>query len=342
MKNFLKIFLAILLIVCVGAALASCNENESESDVNCEHSYDNACDANCNSCGEARVVGEHIASADDGDCTTDIKCSVCEKVLVAGKTQHVSSADDGDCTTAVTCTECDHVITAAKAHDFTGTWQNDATDHWHICANAGCNASDTKTAHAMGADGTCTECGRIMQECVNHEYTITKYDENDHWKECACGDKQAVVAHDLSTEGNCTTGYHCNGCDWVSPAKNHTPAADDGDCTTEVKCSACGEVAVAGNNAHIPSTEGSCTEGLHCAESGCNWISEPKAHTPEADDGDCTTSIKCSACEDIVVTGKQSHVDSNDDDKCDECNKPMGISNGNANTEGGWGALIRP
>ena len=290
MKNFLKIFLAILLIVCVGAAFASCNDGNTDSNVNCEHSYDNACDANCNSCGEARVVGEHIASADDGDCTTDIKCSVCEKVLVAGKTQHVSSADDGDCTTAVTCTECDHVITAAKAHDFTGAWQNDDADHWHICANAGCNASDTKAAHQMGSDGRCTECGRIMQECVNHEYTITKYDVNGHWKECACGDKQTEVAHSPSENGDCSIGIKCSGCDWSYPAKSHTPEQDDGDCTTDIKCSECGSVAVAGNKAH---------------------------------------------------------VDSNDDHICDNggCGKPLDpnvIHQGGANTEGGWGALIRP
>ena len=290
MKKFLKIFLAILLIVCVGAAFASCNDGNTDSNVNCEHSYDNACDANCNSCGEARVVGEHIASADDGDCTTDIKCSVCEKVLVAGKTQHVSSADDGDCTTAVTCTECDHVITAAKAHDFTGAWQNDDADHWHICANAGCNASDTKAAHQMGSDGRCTECGRIMQECVNHEYTITKHDENNHWKECACGDRQTAVAHSPSENGDCSKGIKCSCCDWSYPAKSHTPEQDDGDCTTDIKCSECGSVAVAGNKAH---------------------------------------------------------VDSNDDHICDNggCGKPLDpnvIHQGGANTEGGWGALIRP
>ncbi|MBO5756668.1 MAG: hypothetical protein J6S28_03125, partial [Clostridia bacterium] len=57
---------------------------------------------------------EHTPDADDGDCTTDITCSVCGKVTTEGADAHTPNADDGDCTTAVNCTVCGTVTTPAK------------------------------------------------------------------------------------------------------------------------------------------------------------------------------------------------------------------------------------
>ena len=50
----------------------------------CTHSYDNACDADCNVCGATRDVA-HTPAADDGDCTTAIACSVCGQEATAAK-----------------------------------------------------------------------------------------------------------------------------------------------------------------------------------------------------------------------------------------------------------------
>ena len=48
MKKLSLILLSMLLIF----TLAACGDK-------CEHTYDNACDATCNECGEAREVGAH-------------------------------------------------------------------------------------------------------------------------------------------------------------------------------------------------------------------------------------------------------------------------------------------
>ena len=40
----------------------------------CEHEYDNACDASCNTCGEERSITHTFA---DADCTTAKTCTVC-------------------------------------------------------------------------------------------------------------------------------------------------------------------------------------------------------------------------------------------------------------------------
>ena len=213
----------------------------------CEHTYDNACDATCNECGETREVGAHdynaadcdtpktckicgvtdgealghTAEADDGNCPTDIKCSTCGAVLTSGKTQHIAHADDGDCTTPVTCTECSTVITAAKSHDFSGAWEKDSNGHWHVCKNEGCSVTDTKADHTSDGAATeekaekCTVCEYVITPELDHthNHNIPKYDTENHWIECACGDKSAVTAHTANNDdGDCTTAVTCSGC----------------------------------------------------------------------------------------------------------------------------------
>ena len=273
MKKISLILLSMLLIF----TLAACGNK-------CEHTYDNACDATCNECGETREVGAHdynaadcdtpktckicgatdgealghTAEADDGNCTTDIKCSTCGAVLTSGKTQHIAHADDGDCTTPVTCTECSTVITAAKSHDFSGALEKDASGHWHVCANEGCTKTDTKADHISDGAATeekaekCTVCEHVITPELDHthNHNIPKYDTENHWIECACGDKSAVTAHSATDDNDCTTADVCSCGYTVRAAKDHTPGKDDGNCTTEIKCTECGKTAVAGATDH--------------------------------------------------------------------------------------------
>lgn len=125
-----------------------CTKNTPCGNPGCEQDY--AQDA----------VAAHTPAADDGDCTTDIMCSVdgCTQVVtpgaekhtvtnrtdcsvaynceVCGKQayaagEHTPAADDGDCTTAVKCSICGKEAIAAKTHKYTD--KNDTT-----CDNAGC------------------------------------------------------------------------------------------------------------------------------------------------------------------------------------------------------------
>ncbi len=68
----------------------------------CTHTYDNACDATCNACGETREVGDHVY---DNDCDTD--CNECGATRQVG--DHVyDDANDID------CNECGAVRQIAK------------------------------------------------------------------------------------------------------------------------------------------------------------------------------------------------------------------------------------
>ncbi|MBQ9749843.1 MAG: hypothetical protein IJV87_04570, partial [Clostridia bacterium] len=155
----------------------------------CEHTYDNACDATCNDCGESRETsahqwkdatcttlktctvckateGEplgHKPAEDDGDCGTDVLCTVCGAVTTPARLEHIAHADDGDCTTPITCTECGWLIVPAWEHNFAGDLKTDADGHWQMCQNIDCKVAGTKEAHNKGSDGKCTVCGYVVE-----------------------------------------------------------------------------------------------------------------------------------------------------------------------------------
>ena len=148
----------------------------------CEHTYDNACDAICNDCGETREVSAH--QWNDATCTTLKTCTVCGAVTTPAKLEHIAHADDGDCTTPITCTECGWLIVPAWEHNFSGDWKTDADGRWHVCQNTiedmNCKVAGTKKAHNKGEDGKCTVCGYFVEVIDPHEhsYTIADYTYN--------------------------------------------------------------------------------------------------------------------------------------------------------------------
>ena len=90
------------------------------------------------------------------------------------------------------------------------------------------------------------------------------------------------------------------------PAGAHVPEADDGDCTTPVMCSLCGEIAVYANENHVGGTA-TCVSRASCSICGTEY-GELSGHSPNTDDGDCTTAVYCSICGDLAIAGNDSHT----------------------------------
>ena len=325
----------------------------------------------CDACGEElsrthKTINKtgHTPAEDDGDCTTDIACSTCGQVAVEGAENHTPNADDGDCTTAVTCSNCSVVTTEAKASHTGGTATCKELAKCTECGTAYGSYASHNVTFTEGKDATCTEDGNqaywacsecsknfkeeeclnvwdsVVIDALNHidednnkicdresckqalcdedsHILVSKNDENYHWQECtACKnvfDKQEHTYNETVVAPTCTTdGYTLHECDCEysyqsdEVSARHTPNADDGDCTTAITCSVCGTVTTEAKASHTGGTA-TCQELAECTTCGKEY-GELANHTPNADDGDCTTAITCSVCGTITTEAKASHI----------------------------------
>ena len=115
---------------------------------------------------------EIIATDKTGNSTT---------VTVTINDGHTAGNDDGNCSTPVYCIyHPDTIVIEEKSHDFSGDWNKDATNHWHICQNEGCTVTDTPIPHSGGsatctAKAECEYCGEEYGELnsLNHDLANT-------------------------------------------------------------------------------------------------------------------------------------------------------------------------
>ena len=88
---------SLLLLVSCGGQTSDSSPNESggDSTVTCLHTYDNACDKDCNVCGEERTPAEHHY-----DEVCDESCNVCGDTRVAEAHTYDNACD-------AVCNVCD-------------------------------------------------------------------------------------------------------------------------------------------------------------------------------------------------------------------------------------------
>ncbi|WP_215492027.1 stalk domain-containing protein [Fenollaria sporofastidiosus] len=115
----------------------------------------------------------------------------------------------------------------ALGHDYS-VMQHDDTQHWKKCSR--CDSTTTKENHRDGsatctAKAVCSVCGTQYGDLADHSYsTDWKYDTNNHWKECTCGDKKDSAEHTWNvTAATEETDKHCTICGYVAePKLGHT------------------------------------------------------------------------------------------------------------------------
>lgn len=159
---------------------------------------------------------------------------------------HTAGNDDGNCSTPVYCIyHPDTVVVAAKSHDFSGEWQKNGTDHWHICQNAGCTVAETETPHSCTDDGDCTtavvcECGYVIT-AAKAEHSYGEWQSN--------GD--GTHRHRCTVDG--CDGYEDGNC-----------AGGEATCTSKAVCDTCGEeYGELDSSNHTGSKEWETTETQH-------------------------------------------------------------------------------
>ena len=322
-KRRLLTAFGVLVILLLAACFGGCDTDEGDG--GCDHVWgewttiksptcvsEGRNKRQCEKCGELEneIIDalSHTPCEDDGDCTTPITCTVCRTVIteaaehtggeatcsaratctVCGREYgeplpHTPEADDGDCTTRVVCTVCGVTTTEATAGHTGGTATCVALATCSVCSmEYGAYADHTPNAD----DGDCTTA-------------VT----------CSVCDTVLTPAREAHTGGTAT----CFGlavCEVCSMEYGellpHTPIEDDGDCTTAVTCSVCDTVLTPAREAHTGGTA-TCFGLAVCEVCGMEY-GELLPHTPNEDDGDCTTAITCTVCDAVTTPARPVHI----------------------------------
>lgn len=130
-------------------------------------------------CVNCDAISEKVAHTYNGyqsDATNHWQvCSVCSKATE--KVAHSPEADDGDCTTEILCSVCDKQTTAGESAHAYGEWVVDGNNHKRTCAN--CSKVDSHSAEIAEDDGDCTtdilckHCTVVMEEgAENHTVVV--------------------------------------------------------------------------------------------------------------------------------------------------------------------------
>ncbi len=286
MKKNTSLFILIIVIVALCAFLGSCQKV-------CVHTYDNDCDASCNSCGEVREINGHnwenetcttpriciICGETEGEplghkwneatCDTPRTCNICG-ITSGSALGHTSENDDGDCTTAIRCSTCKEVIT------------------------------DGNSSHTPAPDdGDCTTpveciyCPTVVEDAKSHVFSdIYVLNENEHCQLC--------------TNENCET---------TSEPIAHSGTGIVGEDGFE-RCE-CGYIVADHGHEHNEVVIKSNENG-HWYECACGNSATPMvSHESKEDDSDCTTDVLCTVCDYPIISGNYAHVDSDGDGLCD-------------------------
>ena len=225
---------------------------------------------------------------------------------------------DATCTAPKTCSTCNVTVGEKLDHTYTNYVSND---------DATCLEDGTKTATCVcGEKNTIADEGSALghteETVAGKDATCTETGLTEGKKCSVCGEI-TVKQNEIPVKGHKDddNNYECDDCD-AKLCTNHIEevvAGKDATCTeiglTEgKKCSICGSAIIAqeiipalGHKAGAD--DGDCTTAVKCANAGCDYIFVvAKEHTPEADDGDVTTAVKCAneGCDHILVSAKEA------------------------------------
>lgn len=199
-----------------------------------------------------------------------------------------------DCTKDQICARCGEIVKEGETeHQFSTEWSHDASGHYHACLNEGCKVRADEAAHTGSVkDGDCTKgidctiCGGVGAGNAQHDFengTIKRYTYDTHITTCA------TPGCTVTKVFRCTEGEHT-------------------DCTKPIYCKYCNNILKDGQKRHNL-TSWTCTEEYHerhCRNLNCQY-EEKVAHVAAADDGDCTTAIRCTECRTVLTPACAEH-----------------------------------
>ena len=187
------------------------------------HTYTNACDTECNVCGETREA-EHKFSAQWSRNSSQHwhACTLCgEKSDVGGHFAGPAATEDKD----QICLTCGYILTykLGHKHKYATVWTSDKTGHWYACE--GCEDKGEFEAHTYdnSCDSDCNECGYVTETAHSMDGDWVS-DETGHWLVCsACGEKGKLEEHVANSDADETEKQLCLVCNFeLAAAQDHT------------------------------------------------------------------------------------------------------------------------
>lgn len=210
------------------------------------HTYDNACDPECNVCGALREAAHKFST----QWTKNGKghwhaCTVCAEQSDFGSHYPGPAATEEK---AQICLTCGYTLTAKLGHSHTyeTKYTSDETGHWYTCS--GCEEQKDFSPHSFddGCDPDCRECGYLT--ATAHSYSGTWLsDETGHWDVCTvCQEASEAEPHIPGPEATENAPQVCEDCGYeLVPVQVHVHAGDgkwSADAEGHWKQCACGEV----------------------------------------------------------------------------------------------------
>lgn len=190
------------------------------------HTYDNACDSECNVCGLTREIEHKFSAA----WTRNWKehwheCTICkEKTGIGDHYPGPAATEEKD----QLCLTCGLVMTPKlnHQHDYSAQWSADETGHWYACD--GCEDQKDFAYHEYDdlCDPDCNICS--FQSPTAHSFDENwSSDETGHWTVCVlCGEEKAVEAHTADPDAPATEAVLCTLCGYeMAPAPEHVHEA---------------------------------------------------------------------------------------------------------------------
>ena len=283
------------LVLTLACSLASCQNNANNNGVQNTDSTNST--GNTDNGSNTDKTDESTSCEHKYDNSCDAICNVCGATRSAS---HDTEEDDGDCTTAIVCPTCGEVLTSGKTQ--------------HI-------------AHADDGDCTtpvtCTECTTVITEAKSHDFSGSwEKDVSGHWHVCAnegCTKTDTRAEHISSGAATESAPERCTVCDYIiAPELEHIheyniPSKDSNNHWNECRCGDKKDVAP-----HSADDDDDCTTADLCS---CGYaVREAKDHTPDKDDGNCETAVKCVECSKTAVASYTEHNDVDHDYVCDNAN----------------------
>ena len=206
----------------------ACNYTIQKTLPKADHTYDNACDPECNVCKATRSVSHKYSQSWSTSKTEHWhECTVC------GDKKDLKSHVPGPAATekeAQTCLTCGYVIAPKKnhVHKFGTTLVSDSTGHWYACNQ--CDEKQNFQQHTYEKDcsSKCTMCGYVRN--TTHKFGDEYFsDKSGHWQVCSvCGEKSKAESHSPGAEATTTAPQLCKVCGYeVSPVIDHVHDGGD-------------------------------------------------------------------------------------------------------------------